>query len=65
MLVSDGQIVTHDIPNVILRRFKREGVNEDVYKRQLQQTVRFALMWHRVRYFLLQHVHSAVSECLR
>lgn len=28
MLVSDGQIVTHDIPNVILRRFKREGVNE-------------------------------------
>ena len=28
MLVSDGQIVTHDIPKVILRRFKREGVNE-------------------------------------
>ena len=28
VFVSDGQIVTHDIPNVILRRFKREGVNE-------------------------------------
>ena len=28
MHVSDGQIVPHDIPKVILRRFKREGVNE-------------------------------------
>ena len=22
-------------------------------------------MWHRVRYFLLQHVHSAVSESIK
>ena len=28
MLVSDGQIVTHDIPNVILRRFKERVLNE-------------------------------------
>ena len=27
MLVSDGKIVDHDIPKVILRRFLREGVD--------------------------------------